>query len=99
MSYDVHPLHPSQISNGDPVYHLDLAPETQEILRRRDEQTHPTMATTQGRREWRWGKRVDRPSTSGPPQIFSPSDLERKPVAEPPSKYGSFDELLRRLKP
>jgi hypothetical protein len=97
MTYSVDPLHPSQISNGDPVYHLNLHPETQRILERRAEQTHPTLATTQGRPEWRFGKSVDRPTTSGAPKIFSPSDLERKPVAEERSNLGSMDELLRRL--
>jgi hypothetical protein len=73
---DPHPLHPSQIRPADPVYRVDLTEHTQEVLRRRAQQVHPTMRTTAGRREWRWGRAVDRPSNSGPPQIFSPSDLE-----------------------
>jgi hypothetical protein len=99
MTYDPHPLHPSLIKPADELYRIDLTEHTQETLRRRAEQTHPTMSTTRGRREWRWGRRVDRPSSTNAPLIMSPSDLERAPTAEPPSKYGSLDELLRRLKP
>ena len=82
MKYNPFPLHPSQISNGDPVYHLDLHPETQRILERRAEQVHPTAKTTQGHPAWKWGRSVDRPSSTSAPVIFSPTMLERAPAAE-----------------
>jgi len=99
MRIDPHPLHPSLIRPGDPVYRVDVSEHTQEILQRRAEQVHPTAKTTQGHPAWKWGRSVDRPSSPNAPLIMSPSDLERAPAAEPPSKYGSLDELLRRLKP
>jgi hypothetical protein len=99
MSYDRHPLHPSLIRPGDPVYRIDVTEHTQEVLRRRAQQVHPTMRTTAGRPEWRMGRAVDGPRSSSATMVFSPSMLERAPAAEQPSKYGSVDELRRRLKP
>jgi hypothetical protein len=99
VKFDPHPLHPSLIRPADEVLRIDLTERTQEVLQRRAEQVHPTMRTTAGRPEWRMGRSVDRPSSSSAPVIFSPTMLERAPAAEQPSKYGSVDELRRRLKP
>lgn len=95
MSYDPHPLHPSLIRPADEVLRIDLTEHTQEVLRRRGQQVHPTMRTTTGRPEWRVGRSVDPPSNSGAPVIFSPSDLERKET-EPPDR-PSIDDVRRRL--
>jgi hypothetical protein len=73
---DPSPLHPGLIRPADPLYRVDLAPETQETLGRRAQQTHPTAATTRGVPAWRWGRAVDPPRTTSAPVIFSPSDLE-----------------------
>jgi hypothetical protein len=97
MSYDAHPLHPSLIRPADEVLRIDLTEHTQDVLRRRAQQVHPTVRTTQGRREWRWGRAVDRPSTSTAPQIFGPSALE-------PDRRGadehvpSIADVVKRLK-
>jgi hypothetical protein len=95
MSYDKHPLHPSMIRPGDPVYRVDVTERTQEVLRRRAEQTHPTMRTNRGRPEWRVGRSVDPPSNSGAPVIFSPSDLERAPAEQPAP--ASIRDVVARL--
>jgi hypothetical protein len=97
MSYLAHPLHPSMIRPGDPVYRVDLTEHTQEVLRRRAQQVHPTMRTTAGRREWRWGRAVDRPSNSSAPVIFSPSMLEKAPAEQPAP--ASIADVVRRLRP
>jgi hypothetical protein len=99
MTYSVNPLHPSQISNGPPVYNLDLHPETQRVLARRAVQTHPTAATTKGHPAWKWGRSVDRPSTSGAPQIFSPRMLEPQPTPEAAPEWPSLPGVGRRLRP
>lgn len=93
------PLHPSLIRPADPVYRVDVTEHTQEVLRRRAEQVHPTMRTTHGRPEWRWGRSVDPPSNSGAPQIFSPTDLLPKgggQKADAPTP--SIADVVARLK-
>lgn len=99
MRINPFPLHPSQIRPADPVYRLDLLPETQEILARRAEQTHPTMRTTRGDSRWTWGRRVDRPSNSGAPVIMSPSDLEPQRTPEAAPEWPSIRDVGRRLRP
>ena len=95
MTYNPFPLHPSLIRPADPEYQVDLAPQTQETLRRRAEQIHPTMSTTAGRPEWRVGRAVDLPSSSNGPAIFSPSMLQKQKDGEPSNP--SIDDLRRRL--
>jgi hypothetical protein len=94
---DPHPLHPSLIRNADPVYRVDVTEHTQEVLRRRAQQVHPTMRTTRGRPEWRWGRTVDAPRNSGAPVTFSPSELEPGRTAEAPS-HPSLTDYVRRLR-
>jgi hypothetical protein len=98
MRYNPFPLHPTMIRPADEPTRIDLGEHTQEVLAKRSRRALPTVRTTAGRREWRWGRPADGPSSSGAPKIFSPTDLERAP-AEESSKYGSVDELRRRLKP
>jgi hypothetical protein len=95
MSYDPHPLHPSLIRAGDLEYRVDVTEHTQEVLRRRAQQVHPTMRTTAGRPEWRMGRSVDRPSSSSAPVVFSPSMLERAPTEQPTSP--SIADVVRLL--
>jgi hypothetical protein len=95
---DPHPLRDAQIQPAPEPYRVDVTEHTQEVLRRRAQQVHPTMRTTAGRPEWRWGKPVDAPSNSGAPLIMSPSDLEPQKGPDP-STHGSIDDVRRRLKP
>jgi hypothetical protein len=99
MSYDSHPLHPSLIRPADPLYRVDVTERTQEVLRNRERRVFPTMRTTTGRPEWRWGRRADRPSNSGPPQIFSPSDLEPGRGRDEHEHTPSIADVVKRLKP
>jgi hypothetical protein len=97
MSYDPHPLHPSLIRPADELYRVDVSERTQEVLQRRAQQTHPTMSTTTGHPAWRWGRSVDRPSSTSAPVIFSPSDLEPGRTREA-SRLGSIADVVARLK-
>jgi hypothetical protein len=100
MKFDPHPLRDAEITPGPEPYPLDRYAEA--FATRGGTRVPPsvralpTMRTTRGDTRWTWGRRVDRPTSTNAPQIFAPSDLERKPV-EQPSKYGTLDELLRRL--
>jgi hypothetical protein len=74
---DPHPLRNALIQPRPAIFPVDDL--TDRAYRRDDvrpgERALPTGRTTAGRREWRWGRAVDRPSNSGPPATFSPSDL------------------------
>lgn len=96
--YDPHPLSSPLIRPADEPLRVDLTEHTQEVLRKRSERALPTMRTTTGRREWRWGRSVDPPSSTSAPLIMSPSDLEPQRTPEPPA-HGSIEEVRRRLKP
>jgi hypothetical protein len=98
MRINPHPLHPSLIRPADEVLRIDLTEHTQDVLRRRAQQVHPTMRTTAGRPEWRVGRSVDPPSNSSAPVIFSPTDLEPGRTREA-STRPSIDDVRRRLKP
>jgi hypothetical protein len=94
---DQNPLQPSQIRPADEVLRIDLTPHTQDVLRARSRQAHPTAATTRGRPEWRWGRAVDGPRTTSAPLIFGPSDLEPgRGQADAPTP--SIADVVKRLK-
>lgn len=77
---DPHPLPDALITPADEVYQVD------ELSRRLHERLgdHPhDRALPSGRAmrqhpAWRWGRSVDRPSSTTTPQTFSPSDLEQR---------------------
>jgi hypothetical protein len=96
---DPFPLRTPMIRPADELYRVDVSEQTQERLRLRSQRALPTSATTAGRREWRWGKPVDGPrTTSGPPQVFSPSDLEPG-RGQDDSHTPSIRDVIARLKP
>lgn len=97
MKIDPHPLRTPMIRPADELYRVDVSEQTQERLRVRSERVSPTMRTTVGRREWRWGKPVDPPSSTSTPLIMGPSDLEAGRQPESPT-HGTIDEVRRRLK-
>jgi hypothetical protein len=100
MKYDPHPLHPAQIQPAPEPYQVD--PLSRRVHERDGTRVHgralPTAETTHHHPRWRWGKPVDRPSTSGAPVIMSPSDLEPQRTPDP-SVHGDIQDVVRRLKP
>ena len=57
----------------------------------------PTGRAAEAHPRWKWGRRADRPTDSGPPLIMSPSDLQpgaTRAEAMPPS----IADVVRRLK-
>jgi hypothetical protein len=98
MKFDQHPLHPGQIQPADELYRVDVSEQTQERLRSRSQRALPTMGTTTGRPEWRWGRPTDGPTSSSAPRIFSPSDLVKQRSSEAPDR-PSIRDVVARLRP
>lgn len=100
MRIDPHPLRDAQVQPGPEVTQVD--PMSIRVHERDGTRVHgralPTAATTKGHPSWKWGRSVDRPSTSGAPVIFAPSDLEPQRTSEAPDR-PSIRDVMRRLKP
>jgi len=85
MTRNPHPLPDALIRPADEPYQVD---ELSRRVHTRDGRRTPpyvralpTGSTTRSFPAWCWGRRVDAPTSTSTPQIFSPSDLEPGPDA------------------
>jgi hypothetical protein len=101
MKFDPHPLHPGQIQPADEPFQVD--PLSEAVHSRGGTRIPPqvralpTAATTRGHPAWRWGRSVDRPTSTSTPQIFSPSDLLPGP-GQDDSHTPSIRDVIERMK-
>jgi hypothetical protein len=97
---DPHPLSDALIQPAPQAVQLD--PASRRIHERLGEHPHdralPSGRAAEAHPRWKWGRRADRPTDSGPPLIMSPTDL-LPGGGQADAPRPSIDDVRRRLRP